>query len=218
MKLSSGQFWTERYCAEGSIWGEVHSPTAALLVSCLPPNGHVLEIGFGYGRDLVFLAKHGFQVSGVEPSCEGGLMAKQRLDMAGLQAKELSSTTFEETDFSFSNFSAVLSHRMLHLLTTKEEIEQFVLKLMSVAKPGALLCIGARDMRDLDLNKMLLRGSGVYEYRDRKGHLVSYWDESLFRKVFEPSFEIVSFHQVVELESKNNPVPCYLTIMLARRF
>lgn len=217
IKSSPEEFWNQRYSKEGTVWGEAHSPTAALAVPHIPPAGQVLEVGFGYGRDLVFLAKQGFQVSGVEPSSEGILMAKHRLSIAGLQAKELFSTTFENTDFSTASFNAVLSHRMLHLLTTKEAIEQFILKLISVTQAGALLCIGARDLRDLDTSKMLLREKGVYEYKDRPGHLVSYWNEQLFKEVFEPSFKIISFHQVNEQEASDNPVPCYLTIMLARR-
>jgi SAM-dependent methyltransferase len=213
----AGAFWSRRYCTEGTVWGDTHSPTVALAMPHMPPGAHVLEVGFGYGRDLVFLARHGFKVTGLEPSVTGTQMARQRLDQAGAHVEELLLTTLEDADIPAARFHAVISHRMLHLLTTREAIDKFILKLQHVMRPGALLCIGARDTQDLDTTKMLPRETGIYEYRHRPGHLVSYWDAPRFTAVFGAAFEILEFRQATEPEAHNHPVPCYITIMLARK-
>ncbi len=215
--MISGNFWSERYSAEGMVWGEGHSPTAALAIQHFPAACRVLEVGLGYGRDLLFLAKQGFRVSGVDPSIEGIKMVEKLLQANGQQSEKLFPTTLEKADLPSSSFDAILSHRTLHLLTSAQAIEQFVEKLAKITKPNAVLCIAARDLRDLDLTQMQAREPGIYEYRERPGHLVSYWDEKRFEHVFKTAFEIISFQEAIEQESENNPVPCYLTIMLARK-
>ena len=47
--------------------------------------------------------------------------------------------------------------------------------------------------------------------------MISYWDDERFRKTFAADFDIVSLEQASEQEASDNPVPCYLTIMVARR-
>ena len=47
--------------------------------------------------------------------------------------------------------------------------------------------------------------------------MISYWDDERFRKTFAADFDIVSLGQASEQEASDNPVPCYLTIMVARR-
>ena len=71
MTSDEREFWDRRYSREGAIWGDGPSPTALLLAGCLPPRARVLEVGFGYGRDLLFLLRNGCRVAGIELSGEG---------------------------------------------------------------------------------------------------------------------------------------------------
>ena len=54
------------------------SPLHQLLEANLSPYLQVLDIGFGSGRDLSFLQKHGVNIWGVDPSSEFVRTAKQR--------------------------------------------------------------------------------------------------------------------------------------------
>jgi len=54
------------------------SPLHQLLEANLSPHLQVLDIGFGSGRDLNFLQKHGVDIWGVDPSLEFVKKAKQR--------------------------------------------------------------------------------------------------------------------------------------------
>ncbi len=81
------KLWDSRFVSEGSVWGmmpcaQMHlscdfltfragdqgSNTAQRLLPLLPPCASVFECGFGYGRDVIFLAKAGFTVYGIDPS------------------------------------------------------------------------------------------------------------------------------------------------------
>jgi SAM-dependent methyltransferase len=62
--------WDERYSAEEYVYGT--SPNAFLVekVSCIP-QGKVLSLAEGEGRNAVFLAKEGYSVTAVDASLVG---------------------------------------------------------------------------------------------------------------------------------------------------
>jgi SAM-dependent methyltransferase len=214
---SEGEFWDRRYRAEGAIWGEGPSPTALLAVRHLRPGGHVLEVGFGYGRDLAFLAGRGARVSGVEAAPAGRELAEGRLSRGGLRAERLWTGRFEDSDLPAASYDLVLCHRMAHLLLAPEAIARFARRVGEVLRPGGLLCLGARDARDRNPAEVFPVADGVYEYSCRPGHRIRYWDEATFREAFAPDFAILELTGAAEPETVARPVPCYLTLMAARK-
>ena len=146
-------------------------------------------------------------------------MAEQRLAALGIATATLMTADFTEADLPAASFDAVLSHRTLHLMTAPGSVDRFARKLAAVTRPGAVVCVGTRDLRDLDPARMTehAHGPDVYEYSDRPGHVISYWDDERFRQTFATAFDVVSLEHACEQEASDNPVPCYLTIMVARR-
>ena len=64
---------------------------------------------------------------------------------------------------------------------------------------------------------MIAIEGGVFEYRERPGHRISYWDERRFSEVFGSRFEVLNFTEVTEQESKDSSDLCHLTVMVARK-
>lgn len=220
------KFWDDRYSHEGAIWGDSPSPTARIAAECLmaeglgtqrPETKEILDVGFGYGRDVAFLLQQGFNVSGVELSHEGQQRANERFGREKLHASNLIVGEYTETLFPAESFDGILSHRMAHLLTTEDEIEAFARVSARLLQSGGVLCVGARDTRDLAPADMWERSPEVYEYKHRPGHLIRYWDSSGFQRVFGSRFDILQLHATEETESIDHPVPCHLTIMIARK-
>ena len=79
-------FWSERYKKEGHIWGDNPSLTGLRLAEVLPPSAKVLEVGFGFGRDILEMLKHGYTVTGVEEASIG-------LDEAVKQVRDIGKMT-----------------------------------------------------------------------------------------------------------------------------
>jgi SAM-dependent methyltransferase len=217
IQSSPDDFWSRRYKAEGVLWGEQPSPTAEIAIKHFLPGIQVVEIGFGYGRDLVFLAQQGFKITGVDSSTAGSQMARSSLSKLGVNAEKIFTGRFESVDLPQAHFAGVLSHRFLHLLTNPNEIDAFLDKLLQITLPGAIICIGARDTTDLNTEQMISKGNGVFEYCKRPGHLISYWDQKRFTDVFASSFEILDFTKQTEQESKDSTELCHLTVMVAIR-
>ncbi len=72
--------WDEEYArTPGSyLWGTGESPLARDLVPLVRPGGRILDLGCGEGRDSVYFAEHGFEVTGLEAS-RAGLQKARRL-------------------------------------------------------------------------------------------------------------------------------------------
>jgi hypothetical protein len=100
---------------------------------------------------------------------------------------------------------------------TQEAVQCFADRVCQVLRPGGLLCLGARNPRDLNPAGMTRVGEGIYEYTHRPGHRIRYWDEEAFRTAFGRAFTILALTEEIELESVTQPVPCRLNVMIGRK-
>lgn len=121
MKEKLKQQYDSLYASEESLYG---SGKAIKLVRSLPKyisEGKVLDIGGGEGRNALYLAKRGYEVSVIDIS-EVGIsslqkVAKQTGLKIGTQVADITKTDFAE------EYDAVLMSFVLHHLETDEAIE-----------------------------------------------------------------------------------------------
>jgi SAM-dependent methyltransferase len=217
MRSDEAGFWDERFRREGVIWGEEPSPTARIAVKYLPANALVVEIGFGYGRDLAFMLRQGYRVWGVDLSPEARRRTEARLGHDGLWPERLETTSFEATTCPAGMFDAVLSHRMAHLLVTPQAVERFVETMRRVLRPGGVVCLGMRNTEDINPTEVRCEKDHVGEYLPRPGHWIRFWDDEGLRQAFGKTFTFLALERVCETESRDRPVPCHLTVLVARK-
>jgi SAM-dependent methyltransferase len=81
-------YWNKVYSTGQAIF--VHHPTE-LLVNALKGRrpGTALDIGMGQGRNSIFLAQQGWDVTGFDPSEEGVRQARERAAKLGLHLRAL---------------------------------------------------------------------------------------------------------------------------------
>jgi len=81
-------YWNKVYRTDQTVF--VHRPTD-LLVSAVKgrPAGKALDIGMGQGRNSIFLAQQGWEVTGFDPSEEGVRQARERAAKLGLHLRAL---------------------------------------------------------------------------------------------------------------------------------
>jgi len=119
---------TERY-----VFGTEPSQFARSLVPLLRPGARVLELGSGEGRDCVFFARHGLDVTGIEMA-EGGLRKSRRLaDRAGVRVRWLQQT-LPRLEVAGS-FDLVYSCGSLHYVARAERPALFA-RLRERTRPG----------------------------------------------------------------------------------
>ena len=81
-------YWNKVYSTGDAIF--VHHPTE-LLVNAIKGRrpGTALDIGMGQGRNSIFLAQQGWDVTGFDPSEEGVRQARERAAKLGLHLRTL---------------------------------------------------------------------------------------------------------------------------------
>ncbi|MEM1324948.1 MAG: class I SAM-dependent methyltransferase [Bacteroidota bacterium] len=205
--MTNTDFWSDRYKKEGEIWLNDPSLTALFVEQVIgeDKDQSILEVGFGYGRDIAYLASKRFQVSGIEQSEVGYQMAKrqiQELSVQNTSTIDLIQGDFLTTHFN-QKYDVIYSHRVAHLFNEGSEVQRFAQKLAALVKPKGRILISARDARGTKPK--------------RKGHQVNFWNEARFETVFGDNFLIEQFVKGEEIESKSNPTPTYFTLMIAER-
>ncbi len=81
------QFWDDRYSASEYLYGTEPSDFLAERCSALPAGGEILCLADGEGRNGVFLATKGMQVTGVDSSAVGIAKAQRLAAQRGVPFK-----------------------------------------------------------------------------------------------------------------------------------
>jgi cyclopropane fatty-acyl-phospholipid synthase-like methyltransferase len=98
----------ERYATGGIPWDDVLPPPELMAFVARSKPGRALDLGCGYGRSSIYLARHGWHVDGVDfvPQAVGG--ARQRAEEAGVAervrfyAADVARLTFLEGPYDFA--------------------------------------------------------------------------------------------------------------------
>lgn len=67
----SSDFWNERYQGEAYVYGTAPNRFVREQIDALPAGGSVLALGAGEGRNAVFLAEQGFDVTALDYAAVG---------------------------------------------------------------------------------------------------------------------------------------------------
>jgi len=107
--------WNDRYAGAGFYLGPDPSLFLAeniALIKDLAPGNKALDIACGEGRNSIFLARHGFAVTGLDISEEGIAKAEEWANAEGLavtfHCKDMETHEFSETYDLIINFNFLL--------------------------------------------------------------------------------------------------------------
>ncbi len=124
----------------------------------------VLDAGCGGGRNLVFLLRNGFDVSGIDDNAEAIAQVRQ---LAAALAPQLPAAQFrveavEACSFPSSSFDVVISSAVLHFARDDAQFDAMTAAMWRVLKPGGMLfcrlasSIGLDGARPLGSNRFRL--------------------------------------------------------------
>ncbi len=129
--------WAREYVRRPKeyIWGKEPSSFAREVSDLLPPGARVLDLGCGEGRDSVFFASRGFEVTGVDASQAGLRKAERLAGERGIQVRWL------QGDMAHlpldGPFDLVYSCGAIHYVPRRERSRLFP-RLKALTLPGGI--------------------------------------------------------------------------------
>ncbi|WP_060859479.1 class I SAM-dependent methyltransferase [Paenibacillus riograndensis] len=120
-----GKRWQEkRYRNNGMVWGTEAGPTVEYAKNFFGEHKfkRILVVGCGYGRECIYFADNGYQVTGIDFSDEGIKLAKKWLE------EQDRNIIFEQGDalhlnFQDKSFDAVFTHKVFHQFRNSERTQ-----------------------------------------------------------------------------------------------
>jgi len=142
MQVLSDYIFTRRRGVE-VLWDKVFAATdnpiftlqpTALLIDAIRGRkpGRALDIGMGQGRNAVFLAAQGWDVTGFDPSKEGVRIAQVNADKAGVRIHAVVARD-DEFDYGLERWNLIVMTYVRDL--TRADAEQFLKGL----RPGGIV-------------------------------------------------------------------------------
>jgi ubiquinone/menaquinone biosynthesis C-methylase UbiE len=137
----------------------------------------LLDVGCGIGRDSIFFAKSGFQVTSIDFSKGGIVDLKKKAD--NQKIKNLTVKQMDITDLKFDDkkFDVIYAHLTLHYFDDKTTTQIFD-KLYRILKPNGTIFIKCKSTDDA----LFGQGKKVGENMFKKGHTRHFFDKQYMKE------------------------------------
>lgn len=103
----------------------------------------VLDLGCGSGRHIVYLAKHSFEVYGIDISEHGIKIAKEWLKKEKVKANLKIGSIYKKLPYKDNFFDAIISIQVIHHARIKI-IRKVIKEIKRILKPGGLIFVTVR--------------------------------------------------------------------------
>jgi SAM-dependent methyltransferase len=143
------QHWEERY-RSGDIPWDTGRPSSELLrvvaMEAIRPC-RAIELGCGTGANVVWLASHGFDVSGMDLSPLAIEHARQRAAQAGVEVRLLTADVLNPPDEIGGPYDFVFDRGCYHVVR-RESASRYVATLLQITRPGSVGLVLAGNARE----------------------------------------------------------------------
>jgi ubiquinone/menaquinone biosynthesis C-methylase UbiE len=195
---SQESHWERTFLANPDMFGENPSEPAQKTAELFKKENRtkILELGGGQGRDTLFFAGNGFQVTMLDYSEEGIKTIKEKASRLGW----LSSITAMCSDvrnplpFADESFDACYSHMLFCMALTTKELEFISQEIRRVLKPGGISIYTVRHTGDPLYRKGIHRGEDMYEMG---GFIVHYFSREQVEHLAK-DYQIISIDEFEE--------------------
>lgn len=147
MSTSKNNFWHQRFDQDSYFYGTEPNDFLRENITILPTKGRILSIGEGEGRNAVFLAEQGYEVTAMDGAASGlakaKKLAKKRNVSIETHCVDLNDYVFEEN--SWDGIIAIFCH-LPPLL--RQHVHQ---QIAGALKPNGIFLLEAYTPQQLEL-------------------------------------------------------------------
>ena len=159
--------WENMLSNKPNMFGTEPSDPAQKAAELFKKEGRVkiLELGGGQGRDTIFFAQNGFQVT-VLDYCESGIEAITQKSKGLGVSKSITAACHDARKplpFDDETFDATYSHMLYCMALTTAELEFLSDEIRRVLKPNGLNIYTVRNTKDPHFQTGIHQGEEIYE-------------------------------------------------------
>ena len=192
------QHWDETFLAKPDMFGLDPSEPAIQAAEQFEREGkrEILELGSGQGRDTLFFARSGFQVTVADYSQAAVETIVSKAQSAGLshQIAAVRQDVREQLAFQDESFDDCYSHMLFCMALTTTELERLSREVWRVLRPGGLNIYTVRHTSDAHCGTGVHRGEDMWEVG---GFIVHFFNREKVVHLAK-GFEIVSVDEFEE--------------------
>ena len=139
--------WDQRYTEEGFAYGTEPNDFLKSAYAQIPPGGHVLCLAEGEGRNAVYLAQQGYQVTAVDQSAVGLQKAQRFAHNNGVEITTVVAD-LAEFDFGLQTWDGIVSIFAHVPQTLRQTLHQQVVKAL---RPKGVFILEAYTLRHVSM-------------------------------------------------------------------
>ncbi len=213
----AAEFWDGRY-AQGLVYGTEPTSVARRLVEVFRAHGvrTILDAGCGSGRDALFYAREGFEVTGAEISENALRWARERAETEGLRLS-LRRDDLAETGLPPGAFDASVAIHLIHLHPAPVR-QTLVNQLWRLTRDGGLIAMANYSANEAGYATWEL-ALEPHTRRNPRGKLIHFFEEAELRALLPPDrFDLLTFEEVDLAEVPDGgPVTHRKWLVIARK-
>jgi tellurite methyltransferase len=188
---------SEEYKKSDCLWGLKPNKYVTQIPKIIS-QGNVLDVGVGEGRNALFLAKKGFEVTGVDVSKEAvdkflKFAKDKKLDVKGIVS--------DFVDFKFNQkYDVIISVATLHLIS-KNKVIDTIKKIKQHTKPNGINLLTVFTTKDI----------GFKEYPS-----LYFFDENELKELYK-DWQILEYKNYTKEETHGKPHKHYICVLIAKK-
>lgn len=199
--------WDETYAKQPKIYGDEPSAIAVQLADLLqerPSPVRVLDLGCGYGRDSIYFARRGFEVTALDCSPVAIQMLQERIANTELASRitAVVADALQGIPAPDSHFDAVYAYLFFCLAFTDAELTKLFAECNRVLKSDGYLAGTVRSVYDRSYGKGEQIEPDMFALPNAVRHFFS--ESYLERKLREAGFSLKSLERRDEVVGESH--------------
>ncbi|MEV4129119.1 class I SAM-dependent methyltransferase [Nocardia sp. NPDC049707] len=194
------QHWEQTYRSQPGMYGVRPSRAAVHAAEYFHAAvvRDVLELGAGHGRDALYLARSGFQVTATDFSAVGLAQLRHAAVTAGIddRVRTLEHDARTPIPLPDNAFDGVFAHMLLCMALSTEQILALASDIKRVLRPGGVFIYTVRHVGDAHYKTGISHGDDIYE---QGGFAVHFFSRALVDAVAD-GWDLTEVHSFEEGE------------------
>ena len=177
--------WDSTYSSDRDFFGKEASQLgrSALPVFQVHNARRILELGCGQGRDTLFLARNGMDVTALDYSESGLCRLKDRASSEGAAGSVVLQVGDARNGLPFGDgsFDGCFSHMFFTMQLTEKELAFIFAEVLRVLRPGGLNIYSVRNVQDPHFGKGEHFGEDMWQ--NPLGFVVHFFSEDKVKRL-----------------------------------